>query len=117
MFSSNVLFILPLLHLEAYIIFIFPVWFHPQSIHRVATAAFWRNSIMLGGARLPPFTIFTITYKVTVYAPAERADTLPLFHLYPYDLCVSIIAAFIVALYYFVDGYFPKNLPITMKVD
>jgi hypothetical protein len=31
----------------------------------------------------PPFTISTITYKV-VYAPAERAETLPLFLLYPY---------------------------------
>jgi hypothetical protein len=29
-----------------------------------------------GGARLPPFTIPSITYKVVVYAPAERADTL-----------------------------------------
>jgi hypothetical protein len=28
-----------------------------------------------GGARPPPFTIFTITYKVAVYAPAESADT------------------------------------------
>ncbi len=37
-----------------------------------------------GGARPPPFTLFTITYKVVVYAPAERADTLPLFLLYPY---------------------------------
>ncbi len=36
------------------------------------------------GARPPPFTLFTIMYKVAVYAPAERADTLPLFHLYPY---------------------------------
>ncbi len=26
----------------------------------------------------------TITYKVVVYAPAEWADTLPLFLLYPY---------------------------------
>jgi hypothetical protein len=25
----------------------------------------------------------TITYKVAVYTPAERADTFPLFHLYP----------------------------------
>jgi hypothetical protein len=25
----------------------------------------------------------TIMYKVAVYAPAERADTLPVFHLYP----------------------------------
>jgi hypothetical protein len=30
-----------------------------------------------------PFTLFTITNKVSVYAPAERAGTLPLFHLYP----------------------------------
>ncbi len=37
-----------------------------------------------GGALPPPFTISTITYKVVVYAPAERADTLPLFLLYPY---------------------------------
>ncbi len=27
------------------------------------------------GARPLPFTISTITYKVVVYAPAERADT------------------------------------------
>ncbi len=40
-----------------------------------------------GGARPPPFTLFSITYKVAVYAPAERAGTLPLFHLYPYVLC------------------------------
>jgi hypothetical protein len=38
-----------------------------------------------GGSRHPPlFTISTITYKVEVFAPAERADTLPLFLLYPY---------------------------------
>ncbi len=36
-----------------------------------------------GGARSPPFTISTITYKVEVYDSAERADTLPLFLLYP----------------------------------
>jgi hypothetical protein len=35
------------------------------------------------GARPPPFTISTITYKVAVYAPVERAGTLPVFHLYP----------------------------------
>jgi hypothetical protein len=38
-----------------------------------------------GGGALPTlFTLFTITYKVAVYASAERADTLTLFHLYPY---------------------------------
>jgi hypothetical protein len=30
----------------------------------------------LAGARPPPFTLVTITYKVAVYAPAEREDTL-----------------------------------------
>ncbi len=29
------------------------------------------------------FLLFTIAYKVAVYAPVERPDTLPLFHLYP----------------------------------
>jgi hypothetical protein len=37
----------------------------------------------MGYARPIPFTLFTITYKVAVYAPAERADALPVFHLYP----------------------------------
>jgi tripartite-type tricarboxylate transporter receptor subunit TctC len=31
--------------------------------------------VRVGGARPPPFTIFTITYKVALYAPAKRADT------------------------------------------
>jgi hypothetical protein len=39
-----------------------------------------------GGARPPPFTKLTITYKVAVYAPAEWADALTLFHLYQYIL-------------------------------
>ncbi len=33
--------------------------------------------------------INTFTYKVVVYAPAERADTLPHFLLYPYMYSVS----------------------------
>ena len=37
----------------------------------------------------PPFTITTITYKVVVYAPAERADTLPLLLVYPYMYSVG----------------------------
>ena len=37
-----------------------------------------------GGVFTPtPFHSITIRYKVAVYAPPERADTLPLFHLYP----------------------------------
>jgi hypothetical protein len=43
-----------------------------------------------GGAAPPPnSTISTITYKVVVYAPAERADTLHLFLLYPYMFSVG----------------------------
>jgi hypothetical protein len=30
----------------------------------------------------PPLALSLITYKVVIYAPAERADTLPLFLLY-----------------------------------
>ncbi len=39
-----------------------------------------------GIARPSPFILVTITFKVVVYsyAPADRADTLPLFLLYPY---------------------------------
>jgi hypothetical protein len=40
--------------------------------------------VRVGGARPSPFILVTITYKVAVYAATERADTLPLFHLYPY---------------------------------
>ncbi len=43
----------------------------------------------MGGSRPPSFTISTITYKVVVYAPAERADTLHLFLLYPYMYSVN----------------------------
>ncbi len=37
---------------------------------------------VVGGARPPPLIKFTLTSKVAVYAPAEWADTLTLFHLY-----------------------------------
>ncbi len=56
------------------------------------------NSVMMeksakhggvGDARPPPFTISTITYKVVVYALAERADTLHLFLPYPYIYSVG----------------------------
>ncbi len=39
----------------------------------------------------PFFTIFTITYKVAVYAPAERAEKLLLFRLHPYMYSVGAI--------------------------
>jgi hypothetical protein len=49
-----------------------------------------------GGARPPPFTTVTITYKVAVYAaPAEWADKLTLFHLYQY--VYSVVKTFNVA--------------------
>jgi hypothetical protein len=43
--------------------------------------------VRLGGASPPPFPLSTITSKVVVCAPAERADTLLLFLLYPYMYC------------------------------
>jgi hypothetical protein len=45
--------------------------------------SWWKNQPSLVHAA-PPFTLSTITSNVVVYAPAERADTLPLFLLYPY---------------------------------
>jgi hypothetical protein len=45
----------------------------------------------VGVARPPPLTISTITYKTVVYAPAERADIILLFLLYPY--MYSVVAA------------------------
>jgi hypothetical protein len=42
-----------------------------------------------GGASPPHFTISTITYKVVVFSPAERADTHPLFPLYTYTYSVG----------------------------
>jgi hypothetical protein len=43
-----------------------------------------------GSARPPSFTLSTITSKVVVYAPAERADALALFRLYP--LLFSVVS-------------------------
>jgi hypothetical protein len=43
-----------------------------------------------GGARPPPLITFTLTSKVAVYAPAEWADTLTLFHLYQYMYSVMV---------------------------
>ncbi len=54
---------------------------HPITMEKSALA----GEAWAGGAhcRPTPFLPFTITYKVAVYAPAERTDTLSLFHLYP----------------------------------
>jgi hypothetical protein len=67
--------------------------FLSHRVYRVAMATFSRTFNHEGkispawwglvGARPPPFTLSTITYKVVVYAPAERADTLTLFLLHP----------------------------------
>jgi hypothetical protein len=48
-----------------------------HSVMRVKLALAGR----VGGARPPPHFTLTITSKVAVYAPAEWADTLTLFHL------------------------------------
>jgi hypothetical protein len=49
----------------------------------------WPWLVRVGGARPPPFTTFTLTSKFAVYAPAEWADTLTLFHLYQYMYSVT----------------------------
>ncbi len=52
-------------------------WQLPLSgVHFITRAAWW--GVGVGGAGPPSFTISTITYKVAVYAPFERTDTLPL---------------------------------------
>jgi hypothetical protein len=45
--------------------------------------------VRVRGSSPSPFTICTITYKVVVYAPAERADILPLFLLYDFMFSVE----------------------------
>jgi hypothetical protein len=60
-------------------------------MHVVAAAVFWRTFSHEGKISPgwwgwgvhphPPLITFTITSKVAVYAPAEWADTLTLFHL------------------------------------
>jgi hypothetical protein len=45
-----------------------------------------------GGARPTLFTLSTITYKVVVYAPAKRTDTLLLFLLYSH--MYSVVTTF-----------------------
>jgi hypothetical protein len=42
------------------------------------------RSVVAGSTCPPPFNLSNVTSKVVVYAPAERAYTLPLFLLYPY---------------------------------
>jgi hypothetical protein len=66
----------------------------PHRVHRVVTAAFWcmfssegklGKAVEGGGCMPTPFHYIyhtlTITSKVAVYAPAEWADTLTLFHV------------------------------------
>jgi hypothetical protein len=57
-----------------------------HSTHRVAKTAFWRTFHHDGKISLG-YNVLTITYKVAVYAPAERADTLLCFISPIYVLC------------------------------
>ncbi len=57
---------------------------------------FWRTfhhdekSVQLGeGGGFTPTPLHYIYHHVVVYAPAERADNLPLFLLYPYKYSVG----------------------------
>jgi hypothetical protein len=67
-----------------------------ESTNRLAIATFWRTfhhdgkfSPTWWGVLALPLPLSTITSKVVVYAPAERADTLLLLLLYPFLLCGS----------------------------
>ncbi len=60
----------------------------------------------VGGARPPPLITFTLTTKVGVYAPAEWADTLTLFHLYQYVYSVPIA----ISLFSYGEDYGSKTL-------
>ncbi len=65
-----------------FVIFISTEWQRPLSgVHSIIPFQAGEG----GGCKpTPPFALFTITYKVVVYAPSERADTPPpLFLLYP----------------------------------
>ncbi len=59
-------------------------------VHSITMEKFAHEARCGGGGCPTPFTISTITRKAAVYAPDKRADTLPLFHLYPYVLCGSL---------------------------
>ncbi len=54
----------------------------------MAIADFWRimmeKSPLAGEGGGVHAQAITIPHEVAMYAPAEGADTLPLFHLYPY---------------------------------
>jgi len=67
-----------------------------------------------GAARPPSFTIFTIAYKVAVYAPAERADTLPLSHIYPYHVLCGLVNRERDTNYH---GIFPYLYQLTVQLE
>ncbi len=50
-----------------------------------------------GGVHAHPFHT---SYEVVIYASAERADTLPLFHLYPYMYSVLATTEYIYWFYF-----------------
>ncbi len=65
-------------------------WQWPLSgVYSISDGKISPGLVKVGGARPPPFTVSTIMSKVVVYAPAQRAETLPLFLLYPYMYSVD----------------------------
>jgi hypothetical protein len=57
-------------------------WQRPLSgVHFIKMEKLAQAGVRGGSAHPPPFTAFTISFKVAVYAPAVWADTLTLFHL------------------------------------
>jgi hypothetical protein len=47
--------------------------------------------VRVGCTHPPPFTLSAIAYKLVVYAPVEREDTLAMFLLYPYLYSVGMV--------------------------
>jgi hypothetical protein len=103
-----------------------PFVFLRHRVYRVAMATFRRTFRhedkirpswwWLGGARPPPFTISTITSKGAVYTTDERADTLPLFLLYPcmysmFKLKPFLISHIFCCLIYLISSFYSVCLP------
>ncbi len=65
-----------------------------SGVHSIMMVKSAQPVVRVGGARPPPFTLSTITSKVVVYAPTQRADTLLLyllyFYVYMYVLCGGV---------------------------
>jgi hypothetical protein len=61
------------------------------------------------GARPPSFTLCTIMYKDVVYAPTDRADTLPLFLFCPCMYSVVLLLRSVHQVYSLDEGFYREE--------